>query len=191
MLSNIGTAQSLQKVMIPILLTHPPKQSTMSDLLAIIKDKLYLREPLEPDTMNVLGEFLLLWSIYESKYFNSEYSNTTLKQYITEGKISIIDVGNPLRYLTERYLDSEENVNQTFEKLHFRRGDYPIEIRRTLERGGTHQEITLAILVIIYRLRNNLFHGIKEVAIFNMQKDNFRMASAVLTEIISRKAFLY
>jgi hypothetical protein len=152
---------------------------------------LYLNPPLEQDTIKVLGEFLVLWSLYEAKFFDTRYSNTSLKEKIDSGIICLNDLEMPLSYLKIRYLSNSRTTNETFEKLQLRGNDYPGEVRQALEGGGTPHEVTFAILVIVYRLRNNLFHGIKQTAMFNMQKENFQMASAILTDILWSREFFY
>ncbi|EXZ17289.1 hypothetical protein M067_4342 [Bacteroides fragilis str. J-143-4] len=42
-------------------------------------------------------------------------------------------------------------------------------------------------MAIIYRYRNNLFHGIKDVTTINYQKDNFIYANKMLKLFIETK----
>lgn len=42
-----------------------------------------------------------------------------------------------------------------------------------------------AILIIIYRLRNNIFHGEKELHTIHLQHDNFNCANRFLAEILT------
>ena len=47
-------------------------------------------------------------------------------------------------------------------------------------------KIFLAMLIIIYRLRSNLFHGEKSVYELPGQVENFRMANQVLMTFLDR-----
>jgi hypothetical protein len=42
----------------------------------------------------------------------------------------------------------------------------------------------LAVLIIVYRLRNNLFHGLKKVDGLNDQADNLNMACRTLASVL-------
>jgi len=45
--------------------------------------------------------------------------------------------------------------------------------------------VLLALLIIIYRLRNNLFHGLKTLDILNDQVENLKTATYCLSIVLS------
>jgi hypothetical protein len=70
--------------------------------------------------------------------------------------------------------------------LNFRRGDRREVVEEVLT-GRLHsaREKTLALLVIVYRLRNNLFHGLKTIDMLNDQVANLNTASRCLAMLMT------
>jgi hypothetical protein len=85
-----------------------------------------------------------------------------------------------LAYFRQRYF-SEGEFTYHFRDLKFRSGDHRSLVESVLR--GTNQEppaIVSALLIIVYRLRNNLFHGEKWVGKIYDQKNNFDNANQIL-----------
>ena len=85
-----------------------------------------------------------------------------------------------LQYLQRRYI-TNGSTNERFMRLRLRNNDDTTSIQRVLL-GLTNNscDIIKAIIMIIYRYRNNLFHGEKAIASLPMQKDNFINANKFL-----------
>jgi hypothetical protein len=124
-------------------------------------------EDLTEAEREALKTFLFLWSLFEANALGEQ-----------GGPASIIDaahelckrqgglgpkVGGALAYFRERYV-VEDAPNHRFDALNFRARD-----RRPL---------------IVYRLRNNLFHGAKWAYGLAGQHDNFHHANQVLMEAL-------
>jgi hypothetical protein len=158
----------------------------MSDTLDLVNGLLGVHPPITEDTMNVLKDFLLLWNVYDTKFFNSDYSNKKLRLLVDSGIIQAQDIHPALSYFSHRYTSNCIVTNENFEKLHFRKNDYRKDVVNSLHLIGTVADATFAVLIIIYRLRCNLFHGLKDAASFNLQKQNFEIANRVLLEVLQR-----
>ena len=72
-----------------------------------------------------------------------------------------------------------------FERLEFRSADCREHVEAVLRSEKKDPESQLlAVMIIIYRLRNNLFHGLKEMDTLNGQVPNLTMACRVLAAIV-------
>jgi hypothetical protein len=79
------------------------------------------------------------------------------------------------------YLPDRSELNERFDQLHFREMDRRDLVAAVLQRSDDSiQSKVLALVLITYRLRNNLFHGLKVITLLNHQKDNLAHATNVL-----------
>ena len=89
----------------------------------------------------------------------------------------------------QRYL-SGGRTNQSFEALLFRDNASDKKYKKLLKSILENSEAeankkVFACFIIIYRLRNNLFHGSKNIATIARQNDNFIKANKVLMSFLS------
>lgn len=89
-----------------------------------------------------------------------------------------------LEYWRERYIHAED-AGHRFDALRFQPNPFRTLVVEVLSgaREG-HREILQALLLIIFRLRNNLFHGVKWQYLLHDQHGNFSHANAVLMAAI-------
>ncbi|EJN6713692.1 hypothetical protein RAL01_004397, partial [Vibrio vulnificus] len=142
---------------------------------------------LNEQTLNLVADFTLIWSIFEAaEDDNSGIINRIAKFSIDAAKdnFDVAIVEAPLEFWTNRYVTQGE-VNYSFSQLNFRKDEEKDLVssvllgRETLLAAKIH-----AVLLIIYRLRNNLFHGIKDIALLNEQCDNFEVAIKYLQSLL-------
>ncbi|RQV60796.1 hypothetical protein DF020_10165 [Burkholderia cenocepacia] len=89
-----------------------------------------------------------------------------------------------LAYFRDRYFQEGE-FTYHFENLLFRKSDRRPLVEAVLSgQDDDLEHIVVALLLITYRLRNNLFHGEKWAYGIRGQQENFRHASDVLMCII-------
>jgi hypothetical protein len=70
--------------------------------------------------------------------------------------------------------------------LHFRGNDRRDFVKQVLlANNNTVQDMALAMSIIVYRFRNNLFHGIKEIQVINEQRTNFEQANSFLKSLLN------
>jgi hypothetical protein len=135
-----------------------------------------------------IKDFTLLWTVYEGLVLNASGSAAAIKRAVvllkSKGRLSLDRVLPIISYFKDRYFDGIDLTDE-FHSLHMRRNDDPILVERVLRGKSTDDsEILSAVLIIIYRLRNNLFHGVKWSYGIRGQLENFQNANAVLMAVI-------
>ncbi|WP_121965714.1 MULTISPECIES: hypothetical protein [Myroides] len=143
-----------------------------------------------------IKDFSLIWNLFEGKFFGTSFSIIKLERILTDVDFVIdIDCFLPyLDYFKNRYVNQEDNtINERFNFLQLRPNDRKDFVARVLlnredisnyTETNTQYEVVLAISIIVYRFRNNLFHGIKNIQHIDQQEKNFITANSFLQTII-------
>ena len=145
-------------------------------------------DELSEEEKSEIMQFSLLWSLFEAQVLNTSASprsiQTKIKSWEKAGLINLSEFENYRKYFSQRYIENG-NTNYRFPHLHFRRNDKPDLVERVLkyETNGV-SEVVVALLIIIYRYRNNFFHGIKWAYEFKEQLDNFRISNELLIQLL-------
>jgi len=134
------------------------------------------------------ANFALLWTVYEGIVLNASGNAAAIKRAVdllkSEGRLSLDRVLPMIRYFRDRYFDCIDLTHE-FHSLHMRRNDDSNLVERVLRgKSNDDSEVLSAALIIIYRLRNNLFHGVKWSYGIRGQLGNFQNANAVLMAVI-------
>lgn len=132
-----------------------------------------------------IKNFTLLWNIYENLIFNNSFSIRQLNNEINNRNLNFQPFVEIFAYFQSRY--SENGViNNRFQYLHFRNGDRETFVRNVLlNQIQDNNSKILAIGIIVYRFRNNLFHGLKEINRLHDQVENFTYANRYLRLLIN------
>ena len=172
----------------------------MSKIIDAVVHELYEIEPGSTE-IGFLADFTLLWSIFESKYKNINGS-LSLKRIFHVISISafkqLINV-ETIKNLPEHIFlkIDENNIMVTISNIEFEISLYPAgsnveEIPRVKEHfnlidgviANSDPKIIDLIFLIIYRLRNNLFHGIKDIYHLSEQNALFDIINKFLAEVL-------
>ncbi|MCM1301096.1 MAG: hypothetical protein NC250_02400 [Alistipes senegalensis] len=128
--------------------------------------------------------FMLLWNLFEARLFDCDFGKNRAR--VSDIRLADNLIDETLQYFRDRYTTNNA-TNLRFKALNLRNNDKPEEIRRILlESTGTVAEKTEAIITIIYRYRNNLFHGEKEIALLSEQQENFALANKFLMACLDK-----
>jgi hypothetical protein len=128
--------------------------------------------------------FSLLWSFFEAKALNTNASTnsilTLVHKWADEGRLNIVPFAQSLAYFRNRYF-IHGAPTEHFLGLNLRRNDIPDLVSAVL-RGENNDpaECVAVLLIVVFRLRNNLFHGVKWAYGIRGQLSNFTNANAVL-----------
>lgn len=144
---------------------------------------------LSPQEHQAIAAFSLLWSAMEGRLFADDMAKPAL---LIETATRMVGWGLPagtsyqesLAYFKARYFRDGE-FTYHFNQLHFRRHDKKELVEAVLTGTESAPESELAaLLLIVYRLRNNLFHGAKWAYGIRGQLDNFTHGASIIMLVI-------
>jgi len=135
--------------------------------------------------------FALMWNMFESSVCNQSASLQALEAAVDElernNLLGDIEFNSFLSYFQNRYVSNRE-FTERFPHLRLRSRDREQLVREVLLGNETNpSSVALTCLLIVYRYRNNLFHGIKEIYDIGNQKDLFEQSSMLLAKIMEAK----
>ncbi|MFB9119635.1 hypothetical protein ACFFUE_00370 [Bergeyella porcorum] len=164
------------------------KEELQGKILKLIDSNFYYDGKTYSADLEMVGNFLILWSLFENRCCEENANKASIENVIKKVKKSFDDniLNEVFDYMKERYADAEK-----FKNLNFRTGGGDEKMKTHCEKVFSGEESSKedklkAVLYVIYRYRNNLFHGIKQIPTLQEQKDNFNMAYKVLIECIEK-----
>jgi hypothetical protein len=139
---------------------------------------------LSEEEQNAIMHFSLLWSYFEAQALNNNASASAIltvsHEWASDGRLSADLFDSYLSYFQNRYFKLDEET-QHFEGLNLRKNDSEGLVRLVLKGENANPADRVAVLlIIIFRLRNNLFHGSKWAYGIRGQLDNFKNANESL-----------
>lgn len=145
---------------------------------------------LTADAQNAIAGFTTMWNFFESTLCANHASVPVFERVcgrfrpdqVPPERIEALD--ECLAFWKFRYT-TPEGFGHRFEGLHFRQRDRREHVEAVLQGEVTEPAAKLlALMIIIYRLRNNLFHGLKTLEMLNDQVQNLENASRCLAAIL-------
>ena len=143
---------------------------------------------LSADERSAIESFSFLWSYFEGTALGENGSVSAIRRLVTQleksGSLDRIDFSDYVDYLVNRYFPNGE-YSYHFQHLHLERSGNPPEPIALLTDPETPKTVQLiGALTIVYRLRNNLFHGAKWQYYLRDQQSNFEWANTLLKSIL-------
>lgn len=136
--------------------------------------------------IDAVRDFTLLWNVFEGAIFNTRFSIGTAERSFQRKQFNEQPFLPYYNYFRQRYVDANGATNDRFQSLHFRPNDKEVFVAQTLiNEASSPYDKVVAITIIIYRLRNNLFHGIKPIYTLDQQCENFENANGFLKELLA------
>lgn len=137
-----------------------------------------------------IADFTFLWTLFEARILATRGSAQAITSAVTgwyqAGQLAVNSFDGELAYFRSRYFENGEFTHH-FDGLHLRQNDNPALVRGVIDGSDNgDQNRVIAILTILFRYRNNLFHGIKWQYHFVDQLENFRQANAILKRVLER-----
>lgn len=139
---------------------------------------------LSAEEREAIMHFSLLWSFFEAEALGTNASANRIlaltHEWACERRLHAESFAKCLAYFRERYFRSGEPT-EYFGGLNLRQNDSPVLVGAVLSGEDTNlaDEIA-ALLIVVFRLRNNLFHGVKWAYGIRGQLENFTHANAAL-----------
>jgi len=129
-----------------------------------------------------------MWNIFEKDVCDCSASFKSIQAALDKIKLDESDIICEFNFFLDRYI-TDGITNEYFKKLNFRKSEdkFKIRVKSILEENNsTLKDKLLACTFIILRLRNNLFHGIKEMTGIVDQDKTFYFANQILKKIIDK-----
>jgi hypothetical protein len=143
---------------------------------------------LPEEDRKAIMDFAFLWSLFEAKVMENFARAAAIRGKVDEwaigGTLQADAHEEALRHFATRYF-VDGRLTYHFEKLHLRSSDFPELVKSVLSgQSDEPRDRVLALLMIVWRLRNNLFHGMKWAYELRDQRENFRHANATLMRVL-------
>lgn len=140
---------------------------------------------LDANDLESIKDFALIWNIFERFVCNNNFTIAAVEQSILQKHLQSADFQEQFDYFKNRYIENGQSNNR-FDNLHFRANDRKDFVRQVLlANNNTLQDMALAMSIIVYRFRNNFFHGIKDIQVINEQRTNFEQANSFLKSLLN------
>lgn len=145
------------------------------------------------DTCVIIGEFAIAWGFFEYKYFDKVYKIEKLS------KIEIVNLNEEIKKtvvgVKKSLLDfSEQNYGSNFcwaDKLRVKKESNREIVNQFLADTETiDNEQVKNCIFVCSRIRNNLFHGEKDIAMLNEQKQIIESVKEFLKILIEVDAII-
>lgn len=146
---------------------------------------------LEPEEVSAIQDFMLLWSAFEAEMVNSRADGPALvdlaRRIGNAVQLQLGGISAEMDYFRDRYW---QNGAATMRAAELKLDKYKPQVEKIAYDflNGSEQDpaaVLAGLLLVIYRLRNNMFHGPKWAYGIQGQYDNFTKCSAVLKWVLS------
>lgn len=139
------------------------------------------------DETAAIMEFTILWAFFEAHYLDTAASPqkfvSLAEKIIATGRINMPPITEATNYWRNRYVEDGISTHY-FATLHLRDSDNRQIVEDVLfENDNTPRNLITTGLTIVYRYRNNLFHGMKWAYGLRGQKGNFMIANKFLKNV--------
>ena len=141
----------------------------------------------DSNTVRVIGEFTILWCQFELLYFSNNANESKLLEFAQEHLLEVSYFENEYQQLKEaanKYLaciDQETIRHRIYSGKH--RGNQE-KHRHIISFLNDDAIDWVGCLLFIGRIRDNLFHGLKDVYTLNNQAEMIEAVCAVLDRLI-------
>ena len=137
------------------------------------------------EDLSSVKDFALIWNVFEGNVCQTNFSIPAVRQRINARNMNAADFDKNLQYFRQRYLTNGV-VNNRFPYLHFRTPNQATLVQNVLIGNNVNNnDIIVALILIVHRYRNNLFHGLKDMAQIDQHTENFDNANEVLRRFLN------
>lgn len=137
---------------------------------------------LDQDERRAIQHFALLWSLLEAKLLATHGSQGAIHDAVERiravNRLHVTSLAGPLAHFRDRYWQDGE-LTARFDSLNMTAKQVPT-VQPVLAGHDEPAAVLTALLLIVYRLRINLFHGPKWSYGIAGQRANFENANLVL-----------
>jgi hypothetical protein len=150
------------------------------DVLKYLYKKFNIK--IDENDIEEIKDFLLLWNLFESICCNKR-ANINCIDRIIDSKIELFKEEN-YKDIFDYFYNRYKNNNSKLEKLNLTLARKKL-VQNVLNDNYQDKNNKLKFIIsIIYRYRNNLFHGEKDLKFIKLQKENFTKTNKFLMYFI-------
>lgn len=153
-------------------------------------------EALPGDAFDAAMKFALLWMYFEGQACGAEANSKRLRDFAKDLYARKLDqlrgqLDGPLGFFKARYGDVQQDPQSFIRRLGEPKRIKP-EDQQSIIFLLTAQQVdevdkAIGLLLICFRIRNNLFHGSKQLPTLQQQQDLFANVSCVLTALLEAR----
>lgn len=115
---------------------------------------------LNEEDVKEVKDFAFLWNVFEGQIFDTSFSVAEARSEIRRRNIPADLFVDQIVYFRNRYAP-DGRLNERFHSLHLRDNNMPQLIADVLTGRNTNpQDEVLTAATIVYRYKNNLYHGL-------------------------------
>jgi hypothetical protein len=149
---------------------------------------------LNVEGINHIKNFVFLWNIFETFGCNKNANINSIKHIVEETNnreaINLEQFTKYVDYFSNRYYNPNGDRTYNIEGLLFRQSNNDQIAKNEVIAVLTGQqvepkEMLKALLILLYRFRNNLFHGGKQIVHLDTQIENFICANNILKDVLT------
>lgn len=146
------------------------------------------------EEIDAISDFSLLWSLFESRILNADGSARAIcyavDRWRDEGTLNAAMLETELAYFRARYFEGGA-VTHHFGHLHLSANALRDMVLAVIDGSNNDdRDRVVAVLMIVFRYRNNLFHGVKWQYKLAGQLENFTNANSALMKVLDRHGAL-
>ena len=143
---------------------------------------------LSGDERDAIGEFVFLWSLFEARVLDCRTSARAIveatKRWSERGILTQKTFEGEQAYFRKRYCPGGQ-FSHHYDHLNFWPPDKEEFVRKFLMQECHHAwEDAAGLLIVVYRVPNNLFHGLKWAYAIRGQHENFGNANTALVRAL-------
>ena len=144
-------------------------------------------QALKDETILEIGRFTILWNCFERDWCNNHCNPKTIKNKALSFKVDQETQAHLAAVLNQRsYLFGQLKMDYVESSLHPDRARSSSQedmqaMYQFLEQNGS--DVLYGCFLVIYRIRNNLMHGLKSLQELDGQIELFRAANDVLESL--------
>lgn len=166
----------------------------MTDVTDWLRTNAHGFNRLTNEEVSAISDFSLLWSLFESRLLNARGSAAAIcnavDRWTKEDTLDAPSFDPELAYFRQRYF-AHGDLTEHFHHLHLHNNDQEAFVRAVVDGSDNDpRNCVAAVLIIIFRYRNNLFHGVKWQYMLAGQLGNFTAANCVLMKVLDRHCAL-
>lgn len=167
----------------------------VADPLEWLQDRVG-REALPGEAFESAMKFALLWMYFEGHACGAEANSKRLREFATDLYARRLEalrrrLDRPLRFFIERYGDVANDPDRFIRRLgepeRLRPADQAAIIQALTVQNIDEVDKAIGLLLLCFRVRNNLFHGSKRVQTLAQQTDLFENLSLILTTLLEAR----